>query len=154
VTDPRERCGGAAASQEHARHVLWLTLLVTLATACSASSGQTHQGGCGGGLTATAQGQKALVLHTCAGNVGVTGGQPALTVGAGTRLTLSGLGSAFTNAESDAPTVVTVAALSSGTARLRAVSPGTATISVTTTWCIAAPTHSGCPVLLITVQKS
>lgn len=135
------------------RALALIAMLAPVATAAACSSGSVSGPiSCGGGPIASAHGQESLHLASCAGEIGMSNPVPKMTVRVGTRIRVSGLvPRGYTNPESAEPSVVVVTSSMPSRAELRALAVGTATVTLSTPYCLLRHLQTHCPAMKITV---
>lgn len=144
----------ASRGQRFAVTAVGMVVAASALAACSSkSSSKSPQvaSNCAQGPSAVADGQPVVPLTSCAGYLGMSQPQPAITVTRGATITLRNLTTPnYTDPQSSAPSVVVVAQYRHGVAELRALRAGRATIALATPFCLTR-TPQLCPALLVAV---
>lgn len=133
------------------RRVAGVLLVLTIGSVVGCSgSRDTGESSCAGGPILRLASGHTVRLASCAGEIGLDGPAPAVTLRVGQRATLSDLGDGYSAPVSDNPQVVTLHA-QGNSADLQAVSAGV-TISLVTDFCMGRRS-AHCPAITVTVRR-
>ena len=128
-----------------------VAVVVITGPVVACSSGSNSESSCGAGPVLRVPSGQTIHVASCAGEIGLAGPAPSVTLRVGQQATLASLGFGYSAPVSDNPQVVEVRT-GGDSAVLRAVGSGDTTISLATDFCMGHRSDH-CPAIRVTVHR-
>lgn len=148
---PLEGADWAGTDTSLVKHLAIMVVCASVGLVACSGSSTTGTSSCAGGPVLRLPNHKTVRVASCAGEIGLPGPGPGVTLKVGQQATLSALGHGYSAPVSDDARIVDLH-ITGNSAVIRAVGAGATTISLVTAYCMGK-ISSHCPAIRVTVPR-